>query len=297
MQTQEPVNIVTSDLLQLPPELRILILRQLLRRTPYIRFRKNPKLDKNGLQVQVLRVNKQLCREGLQILYGENYFLMTIWAEFGGERIHFVNCHYFTEQYKRRLPLLHLIHHYVIKLKVQNERDRWVVQGAAQRAANVLSRMPRIKHLHINIGGHPLYNNLEGLDQEYYAYSRVLEPFTLLRGVGRVDFSGGVPPEYAEHLKNTMEGRSPLDHLPKMYDALERLVQPFEGYHIDLHTPWDATERGDLETFKDCRSRLRSSIVERTQNALNHLMDHDAEPDAEGEWVIERRKKIKRPEA
>ena len=296
MQTQEAASTVSSNLLRLPGELRILILRQLLLCTPYISYS-----GPYDLHVQVLRANKQLYSEGLEILYGENYFRMKIFEDRTPEgAVYFVKCnqfgHQFAEQIKNNLPRFKLIQHYDIYVEIRNVGDEYSIKPAVRNVANLLSEIPRIKHLRITLGGDEENCNLEASSEEVYLCSPVLELFTLLRGVHRVDFIGGIKPNYAENFKKTMEGNSPLDHLPKMYDALEDLAGPFEECQHDLMWACEVMENNDAKQFKFIRGNLSQYVVQRIQDALNHLTDHGAEPDEEGEWVIERRPRRKKQE-
>lgn len=294
MQTPKSATTISSNLLRIPRELRISILRQLLLCTPYIDY---TALRTGDLQVQILRVNRKLYGEGLEILYGENYFRIKIFDKYQEERAYFVTCDHFGKDVQDSLPQFKLIQHYDIWVEIQDEEDRWSVKPAVRKVANILSGIPRIKHLRITLGGHEKYCNLEALGEEVYACSRVLQSFTLLRGVQRVDLSGGVRPRYAKYLKNVMEGKSLLDHLPKMHDALEHLAGPFDKFQDGLQMACNAMEDDDVQEFKRVRSDIIRQFVERTQYALNHLTDNDAEPDEEGEWVIERRRRSKRGKA
>lgn len=285
MQTQGSASTVPSNLLQLPRELLVSILRELLLCTPYISHS-----GPHDLHVQVLRANKQLYSEGLRILYEENYFRMKICEKPIAGSAYFVKCDHFGEEVKYNLPQFELIQHYDIYVEVLVFKDTLSIKPAVREVAAVLSDVPRIKHLRITIAAYEGDRDLEILDEEIHWSSQVLQLFTLLRGVHRVDFFGAIQPEYAEKFKRIMEGNSPLDHLPKMYDALEKLAGPFEEYHYDLHRALERVDNYKVTQFKILRDKLTQYVVERTQYALNHLTDHDAEPDDE-EWVIEKRRR------
>lgn len=82
-------------------------------------------------------------------------------------------------------------------------------------------------------------------------------------------------------MKDIMEGHSPVDHLPKMYDALESLAGSFYEYESYLKQAIVAMEDDDVDGFKRIRAELVQKVILRTEHALNRLFDHDAEPPAE----------------
>lgn len=293
MELQESVGPESSNLLRLPRELRIPILRELLFCTPFI----SNESHLARLHVQILRVNKQLYMEGLEILYGENYYRIEIFKRNADERACFIAGTHFAQQVHYRLLPFKLIQHYDILVEIQEAQHRWAVKSALRRVVNVLSRSPRIKHLRIALGGHEHYCSFETLGEEICGCARVLQPLTRLRGVHRVDLIGGIRPHYIAYLKRTMEGKSLLDHLPRMYKSLEHLAGPFDECQDGLKMACKAMENNDVQEFKRLRSDLTRQVAERTYYALNHLTDHDAEPHEEGEWAIERRKPSRRCKA
>ena len=103
-------------------------------------------------------------------------------------------------------------------------------------------------------------------------YAIVLQPFTLLRNVGRVDIQGVVKPRYKQYLKDVMQGDSPLDHLPKMYDALQHYAGQL-----------DCCE--NVEDFKRIRATVIEKVTARMANAQERFFDHDAKIDKVGQLV------------
>ena len=81
----------------------------------------------------------------------------------------------------------------------------------------VLSEFPKLDYLHISLDGRGCF--------DAQSVAHVLESFILLRNV-RCVILDGVPPVYAQYLERKMTGSSPLDHLPKMYEALEFYAGP-----------------------------------------------------------------------
>ncbi len=97
----------------------------------------------------------------------------------------------------------------------------------------------------------------------------------MLRNVRVVDFHG-VRPRYRRYLKDTMVGRTPVDHLPKIFDALEHFAGPFDCCEEDLQQAVDSMEEDDAERFKHIRAKIIKRVHVRMENALSHLFDHDA---------------------
>lgn len=274
----EETLIISSPLLRLPREIRDTILRLLLLcRWPIIAT----DYCRCGLGPEVLRVNRQLYNEGLDVLYGENHFHMRIFSKHG-EHAYFLYWNHFAEEVEFSMPLYKRIQHYIIYVEMQPWEDCHIMESAIGKVAKVLSGVPRLKHLRIEFGPYDKYYGPPV--EELYEYSHVLEPFTLLRNVHRVDVIG-VRPRYGQYLKDIMEGHSPVNHLPKMYDAREHLEGSFNEYEIDHQRACDAMADDDVNDFKRIRAELVQRVPRRTENALNQLFDHDAEEES----VTERR--------
>lgn len=276
--------------LHLPPEVRNQILGHLLLRRPYIEC----SYRTHDLHPQILRSNQQLYHEGLDVLYGRNYFYMRIWSKYDEPRVPFALGDFLEHHghYETQWQQLHRIQHYDIYVELQSDDEYFVIKSAVRRVAAQLSEMSSLKHLRIVLGEHVSYQHSP--PEWLYDYSRVLQPFTLLRNVARVEVTGAIQPRYSEYLRDIMEGGSPRDHLPKMYQALEELAGPFEEFEDDLSEACEAMEEDDTKRFKELRSKLTQQVVNRTLEKLNHLLDHDADHEERQTWVIEQRRSRKR---
>lgn len=132
-----------------------------------------------------------------------------------------------------------------VKLLPEDSNDTIILPGLMIDCDKELEELP-IKEW--------LIERIEFLSQRATA----LQPFTYLRNVGRVDVRGAVKPRYKRYLRDVMQGGSPLNHLPKMYDALEDYAEPFYCYE-DLDDAYEAMEDEDVELFK----RVREEVIEK----------------------------------
>jgi hypothetical protein len=136
-----------------------------------------------GLHSQILRVNRLLYVEGLDVLYGENYFRMKIWAKYGQERASFLKCDHFAKHVHSLLPQYGRIQRYDIYVELQLDEEYFCVKATVRKVANTLSEIHTLKHMRITLGGHE-EDNLP-TPEEFRKYSHILQPFALLRNVGR----------------------------------------------------------------------------------------------------------------
>jgi hypothetical protein len=318
-------NMTPFRFLHLPAEIRNSIYRLLLCQSTAIeRSCRTP-----DLHPAVLRANHQVYDEAKLILYGENYFKMRIWHSYRVDRAHFVRCEHFAKTIKRELRQFRLIQRYDIHIDILDKEDTWKVKRIVRDVCNVLSEVPRIKHLIITLGQYSERHQalvtaferlqsrvedqnatpevsrssaflagpndnikmvLEDLnDSEILAYlpteshkeleefpvkgwfiehieficqrAGALQPFTYLRNVGRVDVCGVAKPRDKEYLIDVMQGDSPLDHLPKMYDALDYYGRPFFCCARDLREARNAVDDGDVELFKRVREKVIKEVT------------------------------------
>jgi hypothetical protein len=263
-QTNRGKEHISSPFLTLPLEIRTIIYRLLLHHDePIPRF-----FLGGGLNPAILRTCRQILSESRPILYGENIFQMKIWSKYGDERASFVKCGHFAERAELEFGLrLKDMRQFEILVEVQCEDEVWGVKSAVRAVSKVLSEFPKLDYLHISLDGCGCF--------DAQSVSHVLESFTLLRNVRRVVLDG-VPPVYAQYLERKMTGSSPLDHLPKMYEALELYAGPFDCCEDSLQEACDAMEEDDVDRFKRVREEIITMVTERMSNARNHLFDHDA---------------------
>jgi hypothetical protein len=374
--------------LHLPAEIRNSIYRHLLCQSTTI----EAFCRTTDLHPAVLRANHQVYDEAKLILYGENYFGMWIRDGLRGERAYFVCCEHFAENVERKLCQFRLIQRYDIHIDILDEEDIWTIKRIVRDVCNVLSEVPRIKHLIITLRGYSdsyqallaaferlesqvedqnvppevsrssasladsihsndiielssgysngvfklslgnsngiielsleiwfgfikmfledsndmiilayvgtdpdkkleelpitewLFGHIEFISQRVAA----LQPFTYLRNVGRVDVRGAVKPCDKQYLIDVMQGDSPLNHLPKMYDALAYYGDPFSCCWGDLDDAYGAMEDGDVELFKRVREEViekvtarmvTGEVTARMVDGKERLFDYDARTD------------------
>ena len=111
--------------------------------------------------------------------------------------------------------------------------------------------------------------------------ARALQPFALLRNVGHVEFRGVIEPRYKQDLTDIMQGNGPVDHLPKMYEALQYYVGQLDYYERELEYACEAVEDEDVEGFK----RIRARLVARMSSSRKRLFDHDADTPLSGSLI------------
>ena len=103
-----------------------------------------------------------------------------------------------------------------------------------------------------------------------------LRPFTLLRKVSRVENHGVVKPPYKQYLIETMQGSSPLDHLSRMYDALQHYAGHIDCVEGELQKACKAIESDDERDFK----RVRAAVVEKVEAYMAETKQKLYESDA-----------------
>jgi len=252
-----------GSFLNLPPEIRLKIYRFLLCGddliTPSWSFELHP---------SILGTCRQVLFEARPILYEENTWHLRIFVDsFGEGRADFRGTDHFGEdrdyRFRRRISNLR---RFDIAVEIQDEGDLWTVRLAVRMVCEVLCDLPRLNYLHIRLDGRgtidarPFYN--------------VLENFGLLRRVRKVEFTG-VPPAYAEYLERRITGSAPLDHLPKMYEALKDYADPFDFCVGLLRQAGDTVEYGDVKQFKNLRAHIVDEIANYMANGTSLLYEHD----------------------
>jgi hypothetical protein len=248
---------------ELPPEIRTMIYRLLLcNKGPIglLRF-------KNHLSPSILRTCRQVLTESRIILYSENIFSMQIFEKADGPRAYFLKCDHFGLEGQVMWGLrLKDMKRFDISVWLQTEEDFWDTKAAVRAVCNVLSRIPQLDYLHITLDG-------RGFDAQ--SFPRVLESFTLLRNIESV-LVDGVPPVYTQYLQSKLTGCSPLDHLPKMYEALEFYAGPFDCCEEALQDACGAVEEDNVDRFQRVREEIITIVTKRMANAKDNLFSHDA---------------------
>ena len=253
-----------SLLHKLPLELRIKIYRLLLCSDEPIDYA----FTYHCLNPSILRTCRQILSESRTLLYSENLFRMKVFDKNGAERAYFLQCNHFALEaetwFRSRLKEMRK---FEIVVEVQAYEDIWIVKSAVRAVSNILSSIPRLDYIHLSLDGRGW--------PEIQSVCRVLESFALLRNVGNVTLDG-VPPVYAQYLKSKMTGCTPLDHLPKMYEALQRFAGHFDCCQGALQDACNAMEEDDVDKFKEVRAEIIPMVNEYMASAMAHLFDHDA---------------------
>jgi hypothetical protein len=221
------------------------------------------------LSAALLRTCTQIRDEAQPILCGENTFLMEIWAEprppgvpwrFWGR---FLDCRTLIQWPSRAKDgRLRRMKRWEVKVVLEREQNVPPVKAGVRKICQILSDLPELESLFIRV---------EGLGHQF---PRILQSFTLLRNVGKVEFEG-VPCVYSQYLGCKMMGREPVDHLPKMYDVLQNYAGPFAECEGSLKEACDAMENDDVDFFKRARADIVKTVVERMRKAEECLFDHD----------------------
>ncbi len=275
--------------LDLPLEIRYKVYHELLSQSEVIEHSGSDL----GLHPAILRTSRQVHDEARIVLYMENYFGMRIFKSNGGERAYFLRCDCYAQQVQYKVPSFRSIRSYDIYVEIQDKKDFSTVKKTIRDVCMVLSEVTRIKHLIITLGEHPMYiSKLEAAFVKYESQVKVhkcflemiqlllecatvLQPFTLLRNVGRVEIRGVVKPVYKQYLIDIMQGCDPLTHLPKMYHALQDFAGPFDCFQEDHRDACKAMEDDDVEDFKRIRATLIEKVTAYMQNAQARLFDYD----------------------
>lgn len=272
-----------ASLLGLPRELRDKIYRNLHLNEKPLYYSSAPRVagphDKFewdelvgcNLSPALFRVCRQVYEEGSAILWGENVFAFDVGSEGGLERASFLRANHIELSRKRGVPIHKIKKYRIIVMIESGSLDLWFVRSSVRKVSQMLSDSPVLQQLDISL-------ELEQPDID--GSPRVLQPFALLRHVSSVTISG-VPPQYALYLKSVMEGSAPLDHLPKMYQALQTFARPFGHCERYLQRACQAMEDCDSEKFKYVREKVIDSVDAHMGYVRAHLFDHDAKIDSE----------------
>ena len=94
-----------------------------------------------------------------------------------------------------------------------------------------------------------------------------------------MDVQGVVKPRYKQYLIDVMQGDSPLDHLPKMYDALQHYAGQLDCCDEELRCALKAMEDENVDDFKRIRATVIEKVTTGMASAQERLFDHDAKID------------------
>ncbi|KAI0829522.1 hypothetical protein F5Y06DRAFT_282775 [Hypoxylon sp. FL0890] len=255
----------------LPTEVRLMIYRLLLCQNhpiwgPVLCYRSR----ENRLSTSILCTCRRILHEARPILYGENIWGYMIRHRYGEGYINIFEAEYFMELFVERIGVrLEDLKRLHIEVEICREDEVFCVRSALTMLLKTLSELPNIQYVHIRLR----------LDQDSQGDTpglcTVLQKLTLLQRVHHVDFDG-VPPVYAKYLTDKMTGSAPLDHLPKMYDALALYAKHFDDCAELLQEACDAIEENNVDRFKDARTKIIEWVTQHMTYAFDHLFDHDA---------------------
>lgn len=219
-----------SPFFTLPCELRLMIYGHLLRADGMI-YDKNHNQERNDffayipnangrdLHPQILATCRQINSECGNMLYDDNTFHVTI-ADFD-RQFH----QYWTSM---SLPLI-FQRMRRIELKVENARCQHYLAYAIETTGRVLSQMPKLKQVSINITKEIARTNGADVDSDKFSKTNVhrsqLQGLTMTRNVQQAAVEG-VAPSWEKYLIEKMTSSSSI---PKMYYALERYVKLIDG--------------------------------------------------------------------
>ncbi|KAI1410566.1 hypothetical protein F5Y13DRAFT_167419 [Hypoxylon sp. FL1857] len=249
----------------LPAEVRLIIYRFL-----FVENKQNSMIFRSPLNDSILRTCRSILNEAQPILYEEYTWRIRIW---GGYSEGYVNGME-AEEFRERLDVIldsphkHPKRFYIV-VEIQIEDDVSTVRRALTKVSKTLSDFPPLHYVHISLRQ---YSDGSGDAQEYCA---ALENFTLLQNVRHVEFDG-VPPVYAKYLTDKMTGSAPLDHLPRMYDALVTYAGHFDDCEDLIQEACNAMEETNVDRFKDARNEAIARVNRYMTDAFDHLFDHDA---------------------
>lgn len=274
--------------LSLPPEIRLIIYRLLLRHSKPLAGERYIKLSP-----AILRTCRLILEEARPVLYGENIWKMRIFHCNYEVKAYFLDCISFDEEAVPRWgPRLADMRNFYVVVGIDGRENMLGVRSPIAQISKTLSHIPVLNYVHIKLcflenledwdnfdeWGYREENNKYDEDEEYdtQKFCQVLQNFTLLRHVRKVKLEG-VPPKYAEYLASKMRGPAPLDHLPNMFDALNLFAGQFD-FCIDLlQSAWDAVEDSNVKLFKGIREEIMQLVDQYMTDARNRLFDHDAD--------------------
>ncbi|KAI9163487.1 kinesin light chain 3 [Paramyrothecium foliicola] len=158
-------------------------------------------------------------------------------------------------------PAEDLVQRFKITLDVEWNIQLMALSTCIRRVCTALSEFPRLAHLTVSITSPRASKNLSTL---------CFEQFSMLRGIGNVQFHtvlGNEDREHLEKLRLKMSGSSPLEtkeQLIKMHTVLGVYACPFKCCNDLIGKAYIAAVRGDVEKFK----ALRPQVLERVDRAM-----------------------------
>lgn len=140
---------------------------------------------------------------------------------------------------------------------------------------SVLRKMPELKHVCIHL-----------LDDKPEVNHTTLGPFRILNSMRSVVFHG-VPPPFAERLREQMLGNRSYEDLEAMYHMLDDYVTSLNGSLEDLKAACMAMVAWDVQAFKELRSKILEDGKSRMERALRHMFDYDLDSEDDDDETID----------
>ncbi|OTA52593.1 hypothetical protein K449DRAFT_470420 [Hypoxylon sp. EC38] len=258
----------------LPPEIRLMIYRLLLRQSKPIKSPKSVRLSPS-----ILRTCRRILNEARPVLLRENIWEFMIWEKSGQIRSSFMGttCIQHDDRPCYEIHIhgppgfkLRTLKRFHILVITRNDDTVSKIRRALTRLCGMLSGLRNLHYVSVSLRNHHTYDDV--VTREYYT---VLENFTLLRRVRRVEFNG-VPPAYAKYLTDKMTGSEPLDSLTNMYGILHSYAGHIKNCDHLFQKANRAVEETNVDMFKDARKEILERATRHIDNLFDHLFDYDA---------------------
>jgi len=293
--------------MELPAEIRLEILRELLRAPEPLRLFREASEQANTLPMlfypvgpqswadgvtgtnytlypEILAVCRKLNEEGGLVLYEEN--TIDVVASFNpgypcGPRFewmgHLSSLTSISESFNARARKLRITIDASIPLFHTSKAIREVVRELVK----ILQANPQWRSLDIR-----LENRIYGpMQDEISSDEEILRPLNLLRRLQHIEFTG-VSPQFATELSKLAKSDRPIIDLPKMYDNLEGYgyrYTPAEFYQIflqneNLHLAKDAMDTGNVTDFYKYRDRVIWGFERFLKERRAEIFKNDPDP-------------------
>ena len=218
----------------------------------------------------VLRSCKQLCNEGLPILY-RNTFGMDLYVDEYDDRLEFqgydLSDRWENIPYKVRQQFFKLVRklHVIIHVDGQTDQGRPPIdtEESSQHMVGIsmlcerLWQMPNLASMHLTIA----VQNKHQLANDNDIGEQILKPLTLLSNVGCVSITGVSLP-YAESLKRVMES---CGHVHNLF-AMRLALATYLGDEYYENEGWNSVREAVSECDVELFNERRSQIVARTES-------------------------------
>ena len=170
-----------------------------------------------------------------------------------------------------------------ILIKLPKNKETLLIDYSTRLVCKLLQERQHLRLLKIRWDDQYLLSRKASIAPVQY----FLEPFSSLRNLQSVTLEN-VPETYAKYLERCMTRSQSQGQLPKMLEALQSYVRPFERIDRLMQEACAAKEDQDLERFKEVRAQvinLVDPLISATRkNPFLHDVDsnkEDSEKDSE----------------